>query len=573
MSDVSVVQPAVLPRPTQRTGQVRPAPRRRRWPVPAVAVACAAPLYALWAWLLATGGGDLAAQVAWAGFAGRHPGTPYNLAWYGGMHTMDYSVLTPPLMAYAGVRAVSVAAGLAATWAMAVLFVRSGVRRPMVPALLGAVCQWCDVASGRTTFAVGAAFGLLALCRVRRAPDRWAGAAVLAALTAMSSPVAALFLWVAGAGLLAAGRRAAALALAAPPVLVLGAVYVLFPFQGEQLMSADAAVCPLATSLALALAAPRSWRTVRAGAVAYALGTALTACVASPVGTNVERLAGIAGLPLLAAALMERVARRPRGGSYVRLDRGPTRTAARAPVLGAVLVVVLTGALGHNGYALAAKTGRELRMSTAVPDWASHTEGVTRALRELRAERHRIEVVPARDHRESTLFADVAQIARGWNRQLDVKRDPLFYGGTLPDGTLPAAAYRRWLDDWAVAYVVLPHGDMGGPGAAEAALLAPAARPDWLRPVWRDPYWTVFAVERPVPLASAPARVLRAGEADVTVRLPKAGSTVVRVAWSPWFRVTGGCVSRAGRWTRITAPSAGDYRLYSIYSRAKRSCG
>ncbi|MBD0736489.1 hypothetical protein BGM09_25595 [Streptomyces sp. CBMA29] len=550
-----------------------PARRWPHWPVPVVVVVAAAPLYALWAWLLATGGGDLAAQVAWAGFARRHPAAPYNLAWYGGMHTMDYSVLTPPLMAYAGVRAVSVTAGLVATWAMAVLLVRSGVRRPMVPALLGAVCQWCDIACGRTTFAVGVAFGLLALCRVRRAPDRWAVPAALAALTAMASPVAALFLWVAGAGLLAAGRRAAALALAAPPALVLGAVYVLFPFQGEQLMSGAAMVCPLVTSAALALAAPRSWRTVRVGAVAYALGTVLTACVASPVGTNVERLAGIAGLPLLAAALAERVAGRRRRRPSLGRGRGLALMPAPTSVRGAVLAAVLLCALGQNGFALVGKTVGELSMSTAVPGWASHTEGVTRALRALHADQHRVEVVPARNHRESTAFADVVQNARGWNRQLDVERDRLFYGGTLPDGTLPAAAYRRWLDDWAVAYVVLPHGDVGGPGAAEAALLATGARPDWLRPVWRDPYWTVFAVARPVQLASAPARVLRAGEADVTVRLPKAGSTVVRVAWSPWFRVTGGCVSRAGRWTRITAPSAGDYRLYSIYSRAKRSCG
>jgi hypothetical protein len=255
-------------------------------------------------------------------------------------------------------------------------------------------------------------------------------------------------------------------------------------------------------------------------------------------------------------------------GPYPALGVRPYRQPFRAAVLALVLPGILAGALGFGGYWQLTKTVSDLRVSTAVPAWASHTGGVTDALRRLHADRHRVEVVPARDHRESTAFADVVQTARGWNRQLDVVRDRLFYARTLS-----ASAYRDWLDDWAVAYVVLPHGRIDGPAKSEAALLAPGARPGWLRPVWQDPYWTVFAVARPAPLTSAPARVLRAGEAEVTVRLPAAGSTVVRVVWSPWFRAPGACVSRAGRWTRITAPSAGDYRLYTIYSRAQGGCG
>ncbi|SFF35544.1 hypothetical protein SAMN05216251_11287 [Actinacidiphila alni] len=563
MNNVSSVLPAVLPRQTPQVRTVEPVRRRPAWQLPALTVAVMTPLYGLWAWLLATGGYDLAAQLAWAGFAHRHPGAPYSMSWYGGMHTMNYSVLTPSLMAYAGVRTVSVVAGLVATWAMTALIAGSGVRRPVLPALLGAVCLWCDVASGRTTFAVGVAFGLLALRRLQRAPDRWAAAALLAALTAAASPVAALFLWVAGAGLLAARRPVAAAAAVLPPLLVLGAVWLLFPFAGVQPISAATTVCPLVTSVALVVAAPRSWRTVRAGAVAYALGTVLTACVDSPVGTNVERLAGIAGLPLLAAALSERWDQwRRERRLFTRRPgvRGPLAT-------GAVLVAVLAAALGDNGYWLLDKTVGDLRVSVPVPGWATHTDGVTGALRRLHADRHRVEVVPARNHRESTVFAGVVQTARGWNRQLDVERGRLFY-----DGTFSAAAYREWLDEWAVAYVVLPHGLLDGPGRAEAALLAPAARPGWLRPVWHDAYWTVFAVARPAPMATAPASVRRAGEAELTVRLPAAGSTVVKVVWSPWLRAPGACVRPAGRWTRITAPAAGDYRLYTIYRRAHASC-
>jgi hypothetical protein len=527
----------------------------------AVAVGAVAPLYAVWAWLLATGGGDLAAQLAWAGFAHRNPGSAYNLAWYGGMHTMDYSVLTPTLMAYAGVRTVSVAAGVASTWVMASLFVRSGLRQPLVPALAGALCLWCDVASGRTTFAVGVMCGLLAMRCVQRAPVRWTGAVLFATLTALSSPVAALFLWVVGAGYLAAGRRGRAGALGLPPLVVLVAVALMFPFQGEQLMNGPAVIAPLVVSVAVAVAAPRQWRTVRAAAVAYALGTVVTACVSSPVGTNVERLAGIAGLPVLAAALSERVAdwRRLRwmGWGMFRSER------AR---LAWVLIPVLTVSLNYCGYWLVTKTVSDLRVSTNVPGWASHTQGVIGELDRLGADRHRVEVVPARNHREATALAAHVNMARGWNRQLDVERDGLFYVKVLP-----ASAYRAWLDEWAVAYVVLPNGRIDGPAKTEAALIADG--PAWLRPVWNDQYWTVYRVTDAVPLVSAPATVVRAGEADVVVRLPAAGSAVLRVVYSPWFVAAGACVRPAGRWTRITAAAGGDYRIHASYRALGRSCG
>ncbi len=120
------------------------------------------PLYALWWAVLATGGGDLAAQDAWAGFAGQHGSSAYNLFWYGGMHTANYSLISPYLMAAVGVRALTVASGLAATWIAAVLVERVEPRRPLAPALLAALGLWGNVASGRTTFALGVAFGLAA---------------------------------------------------------------------------------------------------------------------------------------------------------------------------------------------------------------------------------------------------------------------------------------------------------------------------------------------------------------------------------------------------------------------------
>jgi len=326
-------------------------------------------------------------------------------------------------------------------------------------------------------------------------------------------------------------------------------------------MNWPTAIAPLVVSGALAVAAPPRWRTVRAAAVVYALGTVATACVCSPVGTNVERLVGIAGLPLLAAALRERAADwgRLRWARWGVFRSGRTR-------LVWVLIPLLTVSLNYSGCWLLTKTVSDLRVSTTVPAWASHTQGVIGVLDRLDADRHRVEVVPARDHREAAALAAHVNMARGWNRQLDVERDRLFY-----EQELPASSYRAWLDEWAVAYVVLPHGRIDGPAKKEAALIADG--PAWLEPVWQDPYWTIYRVADAVPLASAPATVVRAGEADVVVHLPAAGSTVLRVVYSPWFVASGACVRPAGNWTRITATAGGDYRIHTSYRALGRGCG
>src|SRR5690606_38952506 len=104
---------------TRRTGTFRSFCRRHRTPL--LATLAVLPLYALWWAVLTTGGGDLAAQDAWAGFAGRHGSSAYNLFWYGGMHTANYSLVSPYLMAGLGVRTVTVLAGVAGSWLAAVL--------------------------------------------------------------------------------------------------------------------------------------------------------------------------------------------------------------------------------------------------------------------------------------------------------------------------------------------------------------------------------------------------------------------------------------------------------------------
>jgi hypothetical protein len=492
------------------------------------------PLYAVWWAFLATGGGDLAAQVAWAEFVARHGGSAYNLFWYGGMHTANYSLISPYLMAALGVRPVTVVSGLAATWLAAVLIARTGIRRPVGPALLASLALWCNVASGRTTFALGVALGLAA-CVLLTGERRTLQAAAYAALATMASPVAGLFLVVVGAGHLAVRDRVRAGVLLVPPVVVVGATTLLFPFAGQQLMPSGRIWPPVLLGLTVATLAPRGWRVARWCGVVYAAGTVLTYLIASPVGTNVERFAELFAPAALLAALLT--------------APGPHLVRRIALVVALVLSVAWVGQ----------KTIDDLEVSTAVPAWAADTHGVVRTLERLGAGRGRVEVVPARNHREASALAPHVNLARGWNRQLDMERGRLFY-----DGTFSEATYRAWLDRWAVGFVVLPAGKPDGFAEAEARLVR--SRPAWLEPVWNDANWQVLRVRDAVPLVSAPASVLRTTSAEVDVRMPVPGPVTVRVAYSPWLRAPGGCLTRDGEFTRLTVTEPGEYRISSGYA-------
>ncbi|MFS4105600.1 hypothetical protein [Streptomyces sp. PD-S100-1] len=589
----------------------------RRYRVPLLATALAVPLYVGWGVWLATGGGDLAAQVAWAEFVGAYPRAPYSLSWYGGVHVGNYSLLAPQLMALGGVRTVTAVAGVVSSWLAADLFVRCGVRRPLPPALLAVLTLWCDVASGRSTFAVGVTLGLVACLVLAGTGQRLVVAGVFAVLATLASPVAGLFLAVAGAGWLLARRVGKAAVLCAPPALVVAVTTLLFPFSGTMPMSDGDVWRPVLFGVLLALLAPREWRALRCAAAVYAAGVVLTALVSSPVGSNVVRLAELFAPPVLLAALLEREAwtagrdaraARRRTQTARRTVRQAVRTARQAlraaqreappqaarraegtarqapqaawqtpqaawqtpqaawqtpqaarraarvlreVALGLTLTLSVTWVAQHAAHVL--------RMSTPVPAWAAEADGVRAALARLGAGRARVEVVPAVDHRETTVLGPDLLLARGWNRQLDVARGPLFY-----DGSFSPAAYRAWLDRWAVGYVVLPDGEPDWAARDEAALVR--AEPGWLKPVWRDAHWRVYRVEDAVPLVSgAGATVVSADAAHLVVRTTRPGTVTVRVAPSPWLRTDAGCLSPTGTWPHLTAPTAGEYRITTTY--------
>ncbi|WNI31320.1 hypothetical protein [Streptomyces sp. ITFR-6] len=511
---------------------LRPFWKRHR--VPIAASVLALPAYILWAAFLATGGGDLAAQVSWTRFVADHPGSPYSLAWYGGVHVGNYSVLAPQLMALLGVRTVTVASGIAASWLVGCVFVRSGVRNPIWPTLLAVLFLWGNVASGRSTFALGVALALAACLMLMGNSRRLVAAGVFSLLATMASPVAGLFLLVCGAGWLLNRDFGKALVLCVPPTAVVGLTTLFFPFGGVMPMSTSDLWKPILFSVVLAAFAPPEWRVLRYSAATYTLGIVLSALIPTPVGANVVRLAEVFGGPVLLAAVLA----------------GKGRLLQRAAIAVA-LVFSIQWVTSH--------TMHVTKMSTPVPTWATEARGVLAALDRLGADQTRVEVVPAVNHRETTVLGPYVNLARGWNRQVDVERGDLFY-----EGRFSAAKYRSWLNNWAVSYVVLPSGEPDFAAKDEANLVK--SKPNWLKPVWHDTNWQIYAVKNARPMATgAGASVVSSDNAKVTLRARKRGTVNLRIAYSPWLRTSAGCIERDGEWVRLKVPGAGRYEIDSSY--------
>ncbi|MFI5768652.1 MFS transporter [Streptomyces sp. NPDC051658] len=553
--------------------------RCRRHPV-LLTTAIAAVTHLLWFFFFANSGGDLAAQDAWAEFVGRHPGTAYNLAWYGGMHPVSYSVVSPYLMSVLGVRTTMMVAGTVSAALTALILVRvRAVRNPLACSLAGAFAYLCNALSGRVTFGLGMMFAVAATAAVFCWPHRWrykrwakaAVAAPLAGLATASSPVAGLFLGVIAAALFLNKRRPGAYALGLAPVAVVALSAWLFPFSGTQPMSIATLSLPFIFSVLVFVLVPRDWKTVRTAAAVYGVGTLLTYVIDSQIGSNITRMAMLFAGVVLLAALPYTV---PRSRRWY------------------ALVIAFAGLNFWIGF----KSVDDIVRTAPSASWARELAPLVNELQQVGAERGRVEVVPASSHREASALAPYVNLARGWNRQADMERNPLFY-----DDTLNGANYHQWLDRWAVHYVVLPKGTPDSSGAVQEAQLVDEGLP-YLKPVWSDANWRLFEVDSPVPLADPPASVDQADAGELTIHVKTPGRILIRIPYSPWLAVvdsegkgverpqeteeskrrtdessprtfvnTNGCLFKVDEdadgdeWTELLAPRPGVYRLAAPY--------
>ncbi|GAA0398091.1 MFS transporter [Micromonospora gifhornensis] len=532
-------------------------------------------------------GSDLAAQVARADFFAAHGATPVDLRWYGGVQQFGYSLLAQPVMALLGVRLTGVLALVAAATLFAALLVRTRVPRPLLGSLVGVITIAGNLVSGRITYGLGVAFGLAALLALtwrptpsgiprptptsrQNEPDPAAGqnepdpavgrdgidavparvggrwplvlAGVGALLASATSPVAGLFVGLAGVALLLSRRYADGLTLAMTAALPLGVTALLFSDGGWMNISRTDTI--RATVTALLVAALVGYRPVRIGALLAAGGVVAAALVHTPVGLNATRLATMFALPLLAAA-----AHRP-----------AWLEPARRWVGGVALAVLLAVVCWWQPPVVPA----DLR-SIGDPTSARGHFAPLRAELDRRGLTGRLEVPPTRNYWEAARLGEVP-LARGWLRQADIDRNPLFFT-TVPGATgtgvpLTVDSYRAWLDDNAVQYVAVPDAPLSWVGRAEADLVDGGL--PYLTEVWSDRHWRLYAVTDPTPLVGVPGELLHTDGASVTFRTTGAATVPVRVRHSRWLTASGDAtVSADGNWTAVTVPRAGTYTLGS----------
>lgn len=521
----------------------RPRADLRRLAPPALAAVLAA-VYLLWQ----PPSLDLAAAEYRAWLFGHAGFAIWDGQWYGGHHLPGYSVLFPPLAWWLGPRVVGALSVVAAAW----LFERLAWGRFGPRAWVGATWFGAGVAttlfSGRMTFALGLvpALGALLALQLSFRPGLRARAArsafvlpciALALLTPLASPVAALFLALAGTACFLADRRPAGLAMAAAAIVPVGLLAITFPEGGVEPFAFSSFWPVPAFAIAALVLIPREQRALRIGVVLYALGCTAAVVLDTPVGGNVVRLGALCGGPLLALVLWRR------------------RMLALALVAPLLLWWQWSAAVDDVHTASGNASVHAAYYAPLLAFLARDGAGAAPA---------RVEIPFTRLHWESRWVAPQVPLARGWERQLDLEVNPLFY-----DGTLTPARYRAWLRGMAVRWVALPDTRLDYSATDEARLIRRGL--PYLREVWHGAHWRVFAVRDPAPLADPPARVTRLDTDALTLATPRAATVRLRVRWTPYWAVAAGdaCVEPDGDWTRLRVRRGGQVRLVTRFSPAR----
>ncbi len=519
---------------------------------------------------------DLAAASYRSSLFSRVGFTLWDNSWYGGHHLLAYSLLAPPLGALIGPQPLAAISMVLATALFASLIAgRFPARATRIAAAWLAIGASIALLSSRVPFDLGLAVGLAAALLAQR--GRLGSALALSVLTPLASPVAGAFLALAFLAWALAGRARAwpaALALAAlAPIALLA---LAFPEGGTQPFVASAFYPELAGVLALAALIPPqrslagqrvlggALRVLRIGTLLYAVALTGSYLLPTAVGGNADRLGALVAGPVATCALA--CASRGRRRMLIVLAPFLFYWQANAPVAD---------------------------FAAAVSDPSVGAAYYTPLLGELRAlgvgygaRPARIEVVATADHWEARWVAARVMIARGWERQLDVYRNGIFYD----ESTSPtAASYRSWLSGNAISYVALPDAPLDYSAKSEARLVtgsgagAPGAGTgdasghtgsglSYLHEIWHSKHWRLFAVLDATPLASPPGVLSSVGTDSLTLYAPRPGSYTVRVHFTPYWALASGsgCVARApGDWTDVQARRAGSLHVVISFSLAR----
>jgi hypothetical protein len=457
--------------------------------------------------------------------------TAWDNYWYAGRYgVVNYSLLFYPLASIFGVVAVAVLAVTASSGLFAVIVMHQWGRPARWSALLFALSVPALLAAGQYPFALGTAFSLLALLAAQR--DRPWLLVVAALATALSSPLAFAFLIVTLGGLLLGSGRTGALrsARVAFPLcailLMLAAevaVYQAFPGGGQfPYPAADLVGITAFALVGIVLARGSHLTRPLAGLfLAYLVIAWWAKLFPSPLGGNATRVLDYAIAPMLALVIAVR-------GGHARA-LGVLALSVAIAWQAAPFVQNLANSYGEQAQA------------------ASYWQPVISFLHQ--PGRHdpanfRVEIVSTARHYESYYLTrgEGEAIPRGWYRQNDFPSN-----GVLYDRTLSAGAYERWLRLMGVRYVFLPNAELDASAKAEAALLRSGHSGLREVPISKDfrafelpgatPLLTLDSARPGANALAGDARVLRETREQFWLSLPVAGTYLLRIHYSPYWRV------------------------------------
>lgn len=498
--------------------------------------------------LIAPASPDLAAASYRSDLFSRVGFTLWDNSWYGGHHLLAYSVLAPALGALIGPQPLAAISMVIATALFALLidghFPAPAVRIAAVWLAIGASVA---LLSSRVPFDLGLALGLGSALGAARERRCWALA--LAVLCSLASPVAGAFLALAFLTWALAGpARTWPLALSVAALAPIGLLVIAFPEGGTQPFVASAFYPALAGVLIIAALMPAEQRLLRLGALLYAVALTGSYLLPTAVGGNADRLGALFAGPLAACVLT-----------------GARRRSYRFRALLVLAPLLLYWQIN----APVADFDSTLANSSVDASFYAPLIGELRSLHVgYGARPARIEVVATATHWEARWLAPHVMLARGWERQLDVYRNGVFYRASEP---LTAPRYRAWLARNAISYVALPDAPLDYSALAEARLVR-SGRAAYLREIWSSKNWRLFAVADPTPLASAPGVLESVSTDSLTLYAPRPGSYTVRVRFTPYWALAAGsgCVARArGGWTEVQARQAGSFHVVIGFSLAR----
>jgi hypothetical protein len=468
----------------------------------------------------------------------------WNNWWYGGHNTLGYSVLFPPISALLSPQ---LAAAIAATATAATFEVLA--RDHFGPdAWVGSTWFGAATATNLFTGRLAFAFGLLPAVGTMLALERrrpWI-AAGLGVVTALASPVAALFAALGGAAYaIGSYIQHRSIARTVPgigvivatlaPVLALSAA---FPEGGSEPFTFGTLAPEVAVAVLALVAIPRRESTLRAGVLLYLVGCLAAYAVPTPVGSNAARLGALVAGPLAALLWWPR--------------RRQLLAVAALP-----LAYLQWQAPIRDVYITANDPSVKASYYQPLLDFLARQS----RLRGPGGTPFRVEIPFTKFHWEAYDVAPRFPLARGWERQLDIKYNHLFYGGALTPAT-----YEAWLHNMAVRFVAVSDARLDYSAKQETALVDRGL--PYLRLVLRTAHWRVYAVSDPTPIVQGPATLRKLGPNSLTVAATRSGRVLLRVRFSPYWKLENGsgCVAPAGDFTALALRRAGTVKLVMDFS-------